>query len=92
MRSFLILRASLVPYIYSNARVAHDEGLSLLRPLYYYYPEAPEAYTFDHEYMFGSDLLVFPVTEPLDSNLQLVMKDIWIPKVSILLSLLPISD
>jgi len=45
----MILRASLVPYIYSNARYAYDEGLSLLRPMYYEFPESPEAYTFDHQ-------------------------------------------
>ena len=81
MRRFLILRASLVPYIYSNARVTYDEGLSLLRPLYYYYPEAPEAYSYDHQYMFGSDLLVAPVTQEMDPIYQMVTKEIWIPEV-----------
>ena len=67
MRKFIILRASLVPYSYSNARTAYDEGiilpmysdgvihcslltgLSLLRPMYYEFPESPEAYTFDKQ-------------------------------------------
>ena len=81
MRRFLNLRASLVPYIYSNARVAYDEGLSLLRPLYYLFPETPEAYSFDHQYMFGGDLLVAPVTQAIDPTSGLVSKDIWIPQV-----------
>ena len=82
MRQFMILRASLVPYIYSSARLAYDEGLSLLRPLYYLFPEDPEAYMFDHQYMFGPDLLVAPVTQPVDSVSQMVSKEIWIPEVS----------
>ena len=32
MRKFIILRASLVPYSYSNARTAYDEGINL--PMY----------------------------------------------------------
>ena len=81
MREFLILRAALVPYIYSSARQTCDSGLSLLRPLYYYYPEIPEAYSFDHQYMFGADLLVAPVTQPVDPVTQMVTKQIWIPEV-----------
>ena len=49
MRQFFVLRASLVPYIYTSARQAYDEGLSLLRPLYYLYPEAPQAYSYDNQ-------------------------------------------
>ena len=65
MRKFIILKASLVPYSYSSARAAYDEGiictvddvihcyhltgLSLLRPMYYEFPESPEAYTFDKQ-------------------------------------------
>ena len=82
MRRFLLIRASLVPYIYSSARLAYDEGLSLLRPLYYLFPEASEAYSYDHQYMFGPDLLLAPVTQPVDPASQLVTKDIWIPEVS----------
>lgn len=81
MRRFFILRASLVPYIYSSARQTYDEGLSLLRPLYYLFPEAQGAYDYDMQYMFGSDLLVAPVTEPVDTVTQMVTKLIWIPEV-----------
>ncbi len=52
MRDFIILRASLVPYIYSNARTAYDEGISLLRPMYYDFPEKDNAYTYDKQVLF----------------------------------------
>ena len=81
MRQFFILRAALVPYIYSSAREAYDEGLSLLRPLYYLFPEAPEAYSYDLQYMFGRDLLVAPITQPVDPTSLMVTKEIWIPEV-----------
>jgi alpha-glucosidase len=80
MRQFFVLRASLVPYIYSSARQTYDEGLSLLRPLYYLFPEASEAYSYDLQYMFGPDLLVAPVTQPVDPTTLMVSKEIWIPE------------
>jgi alpha-glucosidase (family GH31 glycosyl hydrolase) len=79
MRKFFILRASLVPYIYSSARQAYDEGLSLLRPLYYLFPEQPQAYSFNLQYMFGPDLLVAPVTQPVDPASGLATLDLWVP-------------
>ena len=49
MRRLMVLRAALVPYTYTNARVAYDEGLSLLRPMYYEFPEEDNAYMFDKQ-------------------------------------------
>ena len=44
------------------AREAYDTGISLCRPLYYEYPETEEAYIYENEYFFGSDILVAPIT------------------------------
>ena len=33
------------------------------------------------QYYFGEDILVAPVTQPLNSSSELVFKDIWIPEV-----------
>ena len=66
-------RAALVPYAYTAAREAHDSGLGLTRPLYYYWPEQEGAYpeSMDaslgqtpgtRQYMFGPSLLVAPVS------------------------------
>ena len=49
MRRSMVLRAALVPYIYTHAREAYDEGLSLLRPMYYEFPEEDNAYIFDKQ-------------------------------------------
>ena len=49
MRRSMVLRAALVPYIYTHAREAYDEGLSLLRPMYYEFPEEDNAYMFDKQ-------------------------------------------
>ena len=72
-RKYFKLRYSLLPYIYTYCRVAHDSSLPLVRPLYIEYPTADKAYATPGEYLFGSDLLVAPVT---DSATQ---KDIYLP-------------
>ncbi|KAI9347353.1 glycosyl hydrolases family 31-domain-containing protein, partial [Obelidium mucronatum] len=64
-------RMELLPYIYTMTRVARDTGLSLLRPLYYEYPEMEEAYSFGSEYFFGDAL------GPLAK--MLVETSFWIP-------------
>ena len=71
-------RYALVPYIYTMARQAHETGVSLCRPLYYDSPEAPEAYSHPSEYMFGDDLLVAPITHPVDST-GFAALDVWLP-------------
>eukprot|EP00698_Gefionella_okellyi_P018500 TRINITY_DN5552_c0_g1_i1.p1 TRINITY_DN5552_c0_g1~~TRINITY_DN5552_c0_g1_i1.p1 ORF type:complete len:938 (-),score=168.17 TRINITY_DN5552_c0_g1_i1:17-2830(-) len=80
MRDALKLRAAMVPYIYTYARIAHESGIGLLRPMYYEWPEDDEAYTFDHQYYFGDDIIVSPVVAAVDTNSQLASKSIWLPQ------------
>lgn len=74
------LRYKLVPYIYTMAREAYDTGVSLCRPLYYDYPEAAEAYAEEwrSEYMFGDNLLIAPIVEPMHDGLSTLK--IWLPE------------
>jgi alpha-glucosidase (family GH31 glycosyl hydrolase) len=79
MRDAYIKRYALIPYIYSAARQAYDTGVSICRPMYYEYPETPEAYTFTDQYFFGDDLLVAPVATPLSADSLLATKRVWLP-------------
>ena len=79
IRSYVLQRYRLVPYIYTMARKAYDEAISLCRPLYYDYPEAPEAYSYRNEYLFGDRLLVAPITSPADSLTGYTPMKIWLP-------------
>lgn len=78
IRQTIQQRYQLAPYIYAMARKAYEEGLSLCRPLYYDYPENPEAYDFKNQYMFGDQLLVAPVTFPADGTGYARLK-VWLP-------------
>jgi len=68
-------RAALLPYIYTQFRVAHDTGIGITKPLYYAFPEQSPAYPASadsmlgqepgsRQYFFGPDLMVAPVTAP----------------------------
>ncbi|MCR5696750.1 MAG: DUF5110 domain-containing protein [Marinilabiliaceae bacterium] len=73
-------RYTLAPYIYTAAREAFESGVSICRPLYYDYPEAEEAYAADfrNEYMFGSQMLVAPITAPMHDGVSTVK--VWLPE------------
>jgi alpha-glucosidase (family GH31 glycosyl hydrolase) len=71
----LRLRESLVPYLYTLSRQAHDTGLPLTRGPYLRWPEEDDAYRFDRQYLLGDDLLVAPVGTPGDP----AAKRVWFP-------------
>ncbi len=72
------LRYQLAPYIYGAARHAYDTGLSLVRPMYYHWPEHEEAYAHPAQYMFGNDILVAPVTTPVGAD-GTAPFPVWLP-------------
>jgi alpha-glucosidase (family GH31 glycosyl hydrolase) len=73
------LRYTLVPYIYNAARQAYDTGVSICRPLYYEWPEENKAYTVEDEYLFGDDILVSPISTPVNSN-DMSERKTWLPE------------
>ena len=81
MRNALLLRRSLIPYIYTEARNTYDSGISICHPLYYDYPEVQAAYdaNANSEYAFGKSLIVAPVVSPLDPVSQLAGRKVWLP-------------
>jgi alpha-glucosidase (family GH31 glycosyl hydrolase) len=79
MRDCFARRHGMQPYIYSEARKTYDTGLAFLRPLYYDWPEAPQAYDAKNEYMFGDDILADPITQPVAKDSQLAKLSVWLP-------------
>lgn len=57
------LKYSLLPYIYTYAREAHDLGLPIMRPMVMEFPMDTETYSLDTQFMFGEELLVAPVVK-----------------------------
>lgn len=80
-KDWLRLRHRLIPYLYTMDARTHRAGLALCEPLYYAYPEAEEAYdkAYCNGYLFGSRLLVYPITSPQKKQLGMGAVDAWIP-------------
>ena len=59
------LRYELLPYIYSLAGQCYLEDASMMMPLAYEYPEDQNTWNIMDQYLFGPDIMVCPVTEPM---------------------------
>ena len=80
LRATYQLRYALEPYLYTEARRTYDTGVAFFHPLYYDWPEADAAYASKGEYVFGSQMLAAPVTEPGDAVSGLATEKIWLPE------------
>jgi len=45
MHDSIKLRYRIFPYIYNAARIAYENGICIIRPLYYEWPKEENAYT-----------------------------------------------
>ncbi len=77
--AFLRLRHQLIPYLYTANYRTHTEGIPLCEPMYYSH-DREEAYDAKNQCMFGSQLLVCPVTTPADKRLNLAKTPVWLPE------------
>lgn len=60
-RDYVRLRYRLLPYIYTYASIAADTSLPLMRAMVLEFPDDPNTYTMDLQYMFGAELMVAPI-------------------------------
>jgi alpha-glucosidase len=78
IRKYLKLRYALLPYLYTTLEEAHRTGVPLFRPLLLNYPDDPNTYNLDDEFMVGDGLLVAPVLKPdLTRRLVYLPKGTW---------------
>ena len=76
----LRFRHRLIPYIYSMNYRTHHDGLALVEPMYYAYPDTKEAYNCKNEFMFGSELIVCPITSPVSKKTNMAGTQAWLPE------------
>ncbi|MGH3372801.1 MAG: TIM-barrel domain-containing protein, partial [Nocardioidaceae bacterium] len=79
MRRFLRPRHQLLPYLYSMNHRAHVDDEPLVQPMYYEHPWEEQAYLATNQYLFGSELMVAPITTPVVPELRLGRVRTWIP-------------
>jgi alpha-D-xyloside xylohydrolase len=70
----LELRERMRPRIEVAMRAAHESGLPPMRPLFFDYPEDPQAWAIEDQFIF-CDLLVAPILEP-----GLRSREVYLPK------------
>ena len=80
MSRMLRLRHALIPYLYTMNVRNHEEGIPLILPMYYYDSEDQRAYQNKNEYLFGSEMIVAPITQKTDDKLKLGKTKIWLPE------------
>ncbi len=68
VRELLNLRYRLIPYIYSESRHAAAHGWPLVAALVLEYPDDPNVYDIDHQFLFGRDLLAAPILTKEDER------------------------
>lgn len=77
---YLRMRHKMIPFLYSASCETSEKGLPLIEPMYYEYPEEPEAYECGGQYLFGRQLLVAPITEKSTDSTRFVEKKVWLPE------------
>jgi alpha-glucosidase (family GH31 glycosyl hydrolase) len=79
MTDALQYRHRLIPYLYTMNVLAALHGDELVQPMYYAYPKHSEAYKFRNQFLFGTQLLVAPITTPANLKTGLAQVKAWMP-------------
>ncbi|SKB77063.1 TIM-barrel domain-containing protein [Dyadobacter psychrophilus] len=77
-RKAVELKYKLMPYIYTQSKLASEKGLPMVRALLVEFPDDPGAWMVDNEYMLGSDILVAPFFENTKSRQVYLPKGKWV--------------
>lgn len=76
-REYLELRYKLMQYLYDCTYTAHKTGIPIDRPLFMEFPSDKSTYIIEDEFMFGSGLLIAPVTKE-----GAVSREVYLPSGS----------
>ncbi|KAH7882262.1 glycoside hydrolase family 31 protein [Phlebopus sp. FC_14] len=63
-RTAIAIRYTMLPYWYTLFANASTQGLPPVRALFYEFPDEPELFSVDRQWLIGTDILVTPVLEP----------------------------
>ena len=63
LRAQIFLRERLRPYVMEQMSLASAKGTPPMRPLFFDFPDDPQAAEVEDAYLFGPDLLVAPITK-----------------------------
>jgi alpha-glucosidase (family GH31 glycosyl hydrolase) len=76
-RLYARLHTRLADYSYEQAKVAHETGLPIVRPLFLVEPKAPAAWSNWWTYLYGPDILVSPIWQRNQRT-----QEVYLPSIS----------
>jgi alpha-D-xyloside xylohydrolase len=77
-RFYFQLRERLIPFLITWGEATRRDGTPIIRPMVWAYPNDTKGHTIDDQYFFGPDLLVAPITDPMDVRGVYLPEGNWI--------------
>lgn len=77
LKKFVKLKCKLMPYLYYQAVIAHEEGIPMMRPMCVEFSDDKCCETLDKQYMLGDSLLVAPIFKDSGEVDYYVPEGIW---------------
>lgn len=76
------LHTDLMDYTYEQARVAHEQGVPIVRPMIFMHPDVPEYKDLFDQFYYGPDILVAPIWEEGRTRREVSLpagqwRDVW---------------
>ena len=85
-RLYARLHTRLADYSFAQARIAHETGMPIVRPLFLVDPRAPAAWSNWWTYLYGPDILVSPIWQQNQRTQEVYLpsgsqwRDVWHPE------------
>jgi alpha-D-xyloside xylohydrolase len=74
-RKMVEMRYRLMPYIFTQAFIASQNGWPMLKAMFLNYPDDPTTWAVEDQFMFGEDLLIAPIMEE-----SCIKRKVYLPK------------
>ena len=81
IKQCLILRNQLLPYRYTLAKITFNDGIGMIRPMYYEYNQWNMSYhnSTKYQYFMGNQLLIAPVFTAINQTINCSNVNVWLP-------------
>jgi lysosomal alpha-glucosidase len=70
-RKAILMRYTLLPYLYALFWQAHVQGTTVARPLFFEFPNDVQTYDIDEQFLWGPALLIIPVLDEVRFSLSI---------------------
>jgi alpha-D-xyloside xylohydrolase len=78
-RKMVEMRYRLMPYIFTQAFIASQNGWPMLKAMFLNYPDDPTTWNLEDQFLFGEDMLIAPLMEERTSSTNVYLpKGRWI--------------